>query len=203
MKKIILSGCFCLMLSALLSQKLWTEGDRNYLVENLTRTKEMLIKETQDLSENQWNFKESPDRWSIREVIEHVAIWELLLQARVSNAMGNGPHPELAATAKPDSIYLGFIMEEKPHISIDYTKPFTYTLPMGLNSGQTNMAWFLKMRNESVEWLKNATEDLRIYQQFPGDKKNLHQVYITIFGHSERHYRQIMKIKSNPAFPKA
>jgi hypothetical protein len=203
MKQIILSGCFCLILSGLLAQKLWTEDDRKYQLENLTRTRDLLIKETTGLTEQQWNFKESPDRWSIKEVIEHINIWELLLQARISGSLSKGPKPELAATAKPDSIFLGFIMEEKPHVSVDYTKPFTYTLPMGLSSGQTNMAWFLKMRNESIEWLKTATEDLRLYPQFPGDQKNLHQVYITLFGHSERHYRQIMKIKMHPSYPKS
>jgi len=203
MKHIILSACFCLMLSGLFAQKLWSEADRSYLLENLTRTRDLLIKETKGLSEKQWNFKESADRWSIKEVVEHIAIWELLLQARISNSLGKGPNPDMAATAVADSIFLGFIMEEKPHVSTDYTKPFTYTLPMGLNSGSANMSWLLKMRNESIDWLKVATEDLRLYPQFPGDKKNLHQVYITLFGHSERHYKQIMKIKMNPNFPKA
>ena len=201
MKKLILGGCFCLMLSNLFSQKLWSEADRNYLVENLTRTRDMLIKETQELTEQQWNFKESPERWSINEVVEHIAIWELLLDARISNSLGRGPKPEIADSARPDSMFVSFIMEEKPHISTDYTKPFTYTLPMGLHSGKDNMAWLFKMRNESIEWLKTATEDLKIYPQFPGDYKNLHQVYITTFGHAERHHRQIMKIKSNPAYP--
>ena len=203
MKHVILSGCFCLVLTGLIAQKLWTENDRSYLLENLIRTKDLLVKETQGLSEKQWNFKESPDKWSIKEVVEHIAIWELLLQARISNSLAKGVKPELAATAVADSIFLDFIMEEKPHVSTDYTKPFTYTLPMGLNSGKTNMSWLLKMRNESIEWLKTATEDLRLYPQFPADKKSLHQVYITLFGHSERHYRQIMKIKAHPDFPKA
>jgi hypothetical protein len=203
MKKLIFSGCFCLILSGLLSQKLWTEADRNYLIENLTRTREMLVKETQNLTEQQWNFKELPERWSIGEVVEHIAIWELLLQARVSNSLGRGPQPAIADSARPDSIFVSFIMEEKPHISTDYTKPFTYTLPMGLHSGKDNLAWLLRMRNESIEWLETASEDLKVYPQFPGDYKNLHQVYITTFGHAERHYRQIMKIKSNPAYPKA
>jgi hypothetical protein len=72
---------------------------------------------------------------------------------------------------------------------------------MGLHNGKDNMAWWLKMRNESIEWLKTSTDDLKVFPQFPGEYKNLHQVYITLFGHSERHYRQIMKIKSNPAYP--
>ena len=179
----------------------WSETDRKYLVDNLARTREMIIGETNNLTKEQWNFKESADRWSISEVIEHIAIWELLLSHEVSKALSGGLQPQLNKDAKPDSIYVGFIMEEKPHISIEYTKPFTYTLPMGLNDGKNNVAWFLKMRNESIGYLSTATEDLRSYY-LKASRPNIHQLYITIFGHSERHYRQIMKIKANPGYPK-
>jgi len=179
----------------------WSETDRKYLVDNLARTREMIIGETNNLTKEQWNFKESADRWSISEVIEHIAIWELLLSHEVSKALSGGLQPQLNKDAKPDSIYVGFIMEEKPHISIEYTKPFTYTLPMGLNDGKNNVAWFLKMRNESIGYLSTASVDLRSYY-LKASRPNIHQLYITIFGHSERHYRQIMKIKTNPGYPK-
>jgi len=198
--KFILGAVFCLLLNInSFSQQSWTEADRKYLIDNLIRTRDSIIKETENLTEVQWNFKESPDRWSIKEVIEHVAIWELLLMHEVSRALGSPAHPEWQA--KPDSMYLGFILEDKPHISVEYTKPFTYTLPLGLNNGNNNVAWFLKMRNESIEYLKTAKEDLRSFY-LKETRPNVHQVYIYIFGHSERHLRQIRKIKNHPNYPK-
>jgi len=182
--------------------KHWTETDRHWLLDSLKTTRDQLIKETENLTDAQWNFKESPDRWSIKEVVEHICYWELLLTHEVSKALAQGPKPELAANTKPDSIALGFILEPKQHISTDYTKPFTYTLPMGLNDGRNNVAWFLKMRNESVNFIDSTTADLRVY--FMYDKRpNIHQVYITIFGHTERHLRQIRKIKANVNYPKS
>lgn len=180
---------------------LWTEADRKYLLDNLMRSRDELIRETEGLSQNQWNFKESTDRWSINEIVEHIAIWELLLDHEISRGLSAGPQPELIKMAKSDSEYLGFIMEEKPHVSIEYTKPFTYTLPMGLNTGKNNLAWFLKMRNESVDYVTRATEDLRIYFLKPG-RGCTHQVYITLFGHTDRHLRQIKKVKQHPNYPK-
>jgi hypothetical protein len=105
-------------------------------------------------------------------------------------------------TPRQDSVYLAFILEETPHISVEYTKPFTYTLPLGLNSGKNNMAWFLKMRNESIEYLKTAQEDLRTHY-LKQSRPNVHQVYITIFGHCQRHLRQIKKIKTHSNYPTA
>lgn len=198
---ILLAGSSSIFHSYSQDVKLWTEADRQYLLANLVRSKEELVKETKGLTKEQWSFKESPDRWSINQVIEHIATWELLLDHEISRALLDGPKPDLYKTAKPDSVILGFILEEKPHISEEYTKPFTYTVPMGLNEGTNNLMWFLKMRNESIAYVEKATEDLRSYNLKPG-RPNLHQRYITVFGHCDRHLRQIRKIKQHPNYPK-
>ncbi len=204
MKPLFLSAAFLFIVTfhAFAQQpQRWTDEDRKYLITNLQSTRDALIKETTGLTEAQWSFKESPDRWSIKEVVEHIDLWELLLQREVSMALSWGPKPELAQTAQPDSLKLAFIMEEKQHISVEYTKPFTFTVPMGLNDGKTNMAWFLKMREESIGYLATTKDDLRAYFQRAG-RGSVHQVYITTFGHTARHLRQIQKIKQHQNWPK-
>jgi hypothetical protein len=193
--------CFFAAGTVAQESKPWGETDRTYLLQNLTRSRDALVKATENLTEVQWNFKEAPDRWSIKEVVEHIAIWELLFQREISQAISAGPQTELAKTAKPDSVYSTFIMENKPHVSVEYTKPFTFSLPMGLNTGANNVAWFLKMRNESITYLTGAKEDLRAHFLKPG-RPNVHQVYINTFGHADRHLRQVMKIKQHPNYPK-
>src|SRR5260370_1181847 len=42
----------------------------------LTQTRDALIEATKGLSEAQWKFKAGPDRWSIAEVVEHLALIE-------------------------------------------------------------------------------------------------------------------------------
>ena len=87
---------FCLFVAFVVTAqdtKQWSEADRKFLVDNLTRSRDAVVKETQNLSEAQWNFKESPDRWSIKEVVEHIAIWELLFQSDISQALAAGPRP--------------------------------------------------------------------------------------------------------------
>lgn len=181
--------------------KLWSEQDRQYLLDNLTRSREELIKKTKDLTKEQQNFKESPDRWSINEIVEHIAIWEMLLCHRISGQLSGGPKPDLAAQAIADSVKLGFIMEEKTHHSADYTKPYTYTIPMGLNNLKNNMTWFLKMRNESINFVSTTDNDLRLYF-VQGNQTSTHGTFITLFGHTDRHLRQIRKVKQHPKYPK-
>ena len=193
---------FILMLPSSAQQsKIWSEENRKYLVDNLSRTRDSIIAEAKNLSQAQWNFKESPDRWSINQIVEHLAIWELLLQREVSQALVAGPRAELNKDARTDSAVVGFLMEENPHIATEYTKPFTFTVPMGLNEGKNNLALFLKMRNEGVNYVDSTATDLRAYFLRPG-RGNVHQVFITIFAHTDRHLRQIRKVKLDPKYPK-
>ncbi|MBA4056400.1 MAG: DinB family protein, partial [Marivirga sp.] len=119
MKKFILLAAVLQFAVSAYSQEtaLWTEGDRKYLLDILTRSRDELIRETKDLTKEQWNFKESPERWSINHIVEHIAIWELLMTHDVSRMLSNGPQPEMLAKASADSIFQNFIMEEKQHIS--------------------------------------------------------------------------------------
>jgi hypothetical protein len=115
--------------------------------------------------------------------------------------MAGGPQPALQQKQQPDSVKLRFLMEEHPHITTEYTKPFTFSVPMGINQGQNNMKWVLKMRNESLSYLSTTKEDLRAYYLKEG-RGSIHQIYISTFGHTDRHLRQIRKIKAHPQYPK-
>jgi hypothetical protein len=180
--------------------KLWTETDRKYLFDNLTRSRDELIKETKGLTQAQSEFKESPDRWSINQIVEHIAIWELLLSHDISRAYNAGIKPERIKTAEADSTFVNFIYETAPHYSLEYTKPFSYTIPMGINPLAKNLAWFLKMRNESIEFISKTPDDLRTY--FRNSTGSIHQAYIYVFGHTDRHLRQIIKVKQHAKYPK-
>lgn len=179
--------------------KRWTEADRKYLLENLIRSRDEMNKETQGLTTAQYNFKESNDRWSINQVVEHIGYWEMLLDHEIANSLETGQQPDRMKTARHDSTFMNFIMQHKPHYSLEYTKPFSYTIPMGLNELKNNQAWLLKMRNESIEYVTIAKDDLRVYFNSYG---SIHQLYIYVFGHMDRHVRQIKKIKQHANYPK-
>ena len=203
MKSFFCTALTVALLSHSLAQQAKSSSDeeRKYLVENLSRTRDEVITETRNLSQAQWNFKESDDRWSINQIVEHLAIWELLLDREVSQALVAGERPELNNGSRTDSAILAFLMEEKVHIATEYTKPFTFTVPMGLNQGKNNLEWFLKMRNEGIGFVDSTRSNLRVYFLRPG-RGNIHQVFTTIFAHTDRHLRQIRRVKAHANFPK-
>jgi hypothetical protein len=174
---------------------LWTETDRQYLLNNLTRTRDSIIKETAHLTPAQWTFKESPERWSIAQIIEHLSYWEIIYSREIALSLRQKPQPELSKVSRPDSTYLNFLMEEGPHVASNYSQP------LGLTEGKNDLALFLKLRNEHIESVRTTAIDLRAYYLLP-TRPNVHQVYLNIFGHCDRHLRQIRKVKIHTGYPR-
>ncbi len=179
------------------SNNLNVEKDLQYTLDNLKRTRDILITETENLSPAQWSFKESPERWSIGEVVEHLAIWELLWAREISIGLRNKPTPELNLTSHPDSYYHTFIMEEKNHDSPAISKP------QGHIVGKDNLNWFVKLRNENINFAEKIQVPLKDHFEFTNtaEPRNMYQVYIYQWGHIDRHLKQIKKIKVHPKFP--
>jgi hypothetical protein len=178
----------------------WTEADRKYLLDNLSRSKKELIEETKNLTEKQWNFKPSADGWSINQIVEHLDRYELIFMHEISVALQMGAIPDFPQH-HPDSLFLDNDPKDlKKEKTTDFTKPFTISVPLGINEGANNMIWFNKMRDESIDYVKSASQNIRIhYVNFGAD---VHQKFIMIFTHTDRHVRQIKRVKANPNYPK-
>jgi hypothetical protein len=177
--------------------QVWTEADRKYLLDNLIRSKEEIIAETKSLTKEQWNFKESPDRWNINQIVEHIALWEILFMHEISRALAMEPNPTFAYA--PDSVFLG--QDPKALNAMDYTKPFSFAIPLGNNEGKNNVIWLTTMRNESIDYLKMETKNIKLQYDYCSGT-NVYQYYLAIFSHTDRHLRQIRKVKTHSKYPK-
>ena len=178
----------------------WTATDKKYLLDNLIRTKKELIAETKNLTKKQWDFKESPDRWSINQIVEHIDRYELIFMHEVSVSLQMGPIPDFPQHL-PDSMFVDQDPKDlKKNNTTDFTKPFTISVPIGNNEGVNNMVWFNKMRDESIDYLTSTTQNLR--QHYVNFGPDVHQKFMMIFTHTDRHIRQIRRVKANPNYPK-
>lgn len=178
----------------------WTEADRKYLLDNLIRSKEEILSETKNLTKEQWNFKESPDRWSINQIVEHLCLWEVITMNDVSGALRMGPLSDFTHYV-PDSLFIDHDPGRlKKSNTTEYSKPFTYGVPLGNNEGKNNIIWYTTLTNESIDYLKKTSDNLRIYYICFGP--NIHQRFMMFFQHSFRHLAQIKEVKAHPKYPK-
>ncbi|WP_353719167.1 DinB family protein [Dyadobacter sp. 676] len=188
----------CAALRCFGQEKLWTAADKQSTIGQLIRTRDAVVRETENLTPEQWSFREAPDRWSIAEIVEHLALWEIVWSRELSIGARNKPQPELLKTTRPDSYYQEFIMEPNPH------KAAEIAAPTGFIKGKDNLTFFLRGREQNLTFVRNSDADMRAIFELTGtpEPRNMHQVLIYHWGHTDRHLRQILKVKSRPSYPR-
>jgi hypothetical protein len=71
-----------------------TPAEKDRALQYLETTKKNVLDATKGLSEAQWNFKASPDRWSVAQVMEHIAAAEDFIRGTVKEKVMMGPAGE-------------------------------------------------------------------------------------------------------------
>jgi len=188
-----------LALSAVWAGPSLTETEKNEGLAQLDRTRAAVVEATQGLSESQWNFKPAPDRWSVREVVEHIALVEGMLLEHISKTVMQAP------AGKPDRDYKSVDKMVLTAIA-DRTQKAQApepARPTGRWSPEECVDHFLKNRERTVGFLK-STPGMRehVVESPLGQPLDAYQWVLYISAHSERHTKQILEVKTDPNFPK-
>ncbi len=175
----------------------WAYVDKQTVLDQYRRTQKEVNDETANLSGAQWNFRETPERWNVGQVLEHLNMWQLVTLENVRYTLYLGPHPELVQSVPSDSVNASFIYEEGAHVSPDFT------VPTGLIPDVNNLKIFNLKCDEIIQGIEANGGDLRTFIRLgkEGQNRNLAQMYIIQYGHVDRHLRQIRKIKADAKFP--
>jgi hypothetical protein len=97
------AGSILLLVAAVAVAEEISAQDRAKLVQYLTGARDQVLAEAAALSDAQWSFKPGPDRWSVGEVVEHLALAESLifdLQQRWSPGRRRRPSSALPRRAR-------------------------------------------------------------------------------------------------------
>jgi len=178
--------------------RLWTDKDRIMILNELKRTKQAVIAETSALTNKQWHFKPSKDAWCIAQVIEHLGLYEriFLQEAWIATELP----PQYFATTLTDSTYLSWMAESQSHNAPDNA------IPLGYMKGKDNLSYFNFGRDAIIDFVGKTDKDLKAHftprAGEPNDRRSIHGLFVVHYGHTDRHLRQIMRIKSHPDYPK-
>jgi DinB superfamily len=72
----------------------FTEKDRDFALKYLKETQAEFLKAVSGLSEEQFNFKPDPKKWSVAEVAEHIIVVETRLLPTITEKILKNPAPE-------------------------------------------------------------------------------------------------------------
>jgi hypothetical protein len=179
-----------------------SQADKDHALQYLESTKKGVLEATKGLSDAQWNFKPAPDRWSVAEVMEHLAAAEDMLRGMTQEQVMKTPAipaRDPAELKKIDDSVIAMV-PDRSH-KVDAPEPLRPTNRFG--SPADAQKHFLESRAATEEYLR-STPDLRAHaiDSPMGMKLDGYEWVLLIAGHSERHTKQMLEVKADPNFPK-
>jgi len=176
-----------------------TTADRERGTKYLEQTRDGIVSATKGLSDAQMKFKPAPDRWSVADISEHIALAEDFLFQNVTDKIMKSPAgPADRDTAKADAMVVAMI-PDRSH-KAQAPPPL---VPTGRWTPAETLDHFLKSRAKTIAFL-DSTPDLRqhVVDSPLGQPLDAYEWLLFVAAHSERHTKQILEVKADPNFPK-
>ena len=193
-----------LLAAVAVSAETLTKVDRDKAIAELEESRKAFLDATKGLSDAQWNFKPAPERWSVAECAEHIALSEKFIFGRITNdIVKSAATPEKRDAVKGKDELIVKILQDRSHKAtapepLDPTKR-----PM---SPEDSVKLFLESRAQTIEYVKTTQDDLRDHfydHPVPAiGTLDAYQWILLISGHTRRHTLQILEVKADANFPK-
>jgi len=177
-----------------------SKKERKSGISILKETRDDAMNATKGLSESQLNYKITPERWSVKECMYHIAGAEKLLWTMFETAMKAPANPEKRSEIKVTDEQVVKMVEDRT-VKAQAPEPIQ-PKNTGFTSLETALEDFKKNRGEHIKYLKNSTEDLRNHAiQMPFGYIDGYQFILFMAAHSNRHTQQMNEVKADPGFP--
>lgn len=177
-----------------------TPEQRDAIVRELERSQNALLGAARGLTPAQLTWKSSPERWSIAENLEHVALAEVLFQGRLDRMSEAEPSAETVQRVAG---------KEEATISAGrdrHTKRMARgpALPNGnITSFEAFEAHFTPLRQQSIAFVQSTNAPLHAVTEVHHALGELsgHQWLCLLSAHCERHAAQAQEVRATPGFP--
>jgi len=178
-------------------------ADKDRALAYLESTKKGVVDATKGLSDAQWNFKPAPDRWSIAEVMEHLAAAEDMLRTMDQEQVMKSPAIPPRDPEELKKIDAG-VLAQVPDRSHKISAPEPLKPTNRFGSPADAEKHFVESRATTEQYLKTTT-DLRAHATDSpmGVKMDGYEWILLIAAHSERHTKQMLEVKADPNYPKS
>jgi hypothetical protein len=176
-----------------------SDDDREHLLVHFEMTGQVLAEQVRGLSPAQLEYKASPDRWSIRECVSHLAVAEPDYWRDLMKSVKTAPDMQGRKSSNTDADILWYGIDRVVHTKTGggHEKVDTYK-DVGVA-----LAKFHALRATMIEYIKSTHDDLRAHSFGDREPIDCWQWMLEISTHAERHIQQIREIKADPNFPKS
>jgi uncharacterized damage-inducible protein DinB len=176
-----------------------TELERSKALRLLTRSRQTLLDAVQGVSDAQARWKPTPDRWSILEYVEHLAVSDDGLIEVIQQSLKTPARPETEEQRREREAKI----RETP-IPRGANRAPEFLRPGGrFGSLAEAIAAFVAARERSMEYARTTQDDLRSHFAEHGVLGPL-DGYQWLMGnarHAETHAAHIRELRAMPGFP--
>ena len=175
-----------------------TDAERTRAKQELNATRQRLADATANLSDAQWTFRSAPERWTIAEVMEHLAITENAILGLVRSQLLQSPLDPTVNQNRDSRILTGLADRTNKFQAPEIVRPASK-----FPTGKAAAAAFAEGRKATIAYAESTADPLRAHSLAhpafgPIDG---YQWLLFLSGHSDRHRLQIEEIKADPKFP--
>ena len=177
-----------------------TDEQRAYLIDLLTTNTDRVRAAAADLTDAQLAFKPSPDRWSIAECIEHIALVEWGMFQGIQKGLSYPDNLEKRAEIRVSDLDVVKAVRSR-NVTLPAPEP---TVPTGQFPSVLNaLDSFERERKANLSIVENATENLRThFARHPAfGWIDTYQALLVLALHPVRHLKQIDEVKADAGFP--
>ncbi|MDX1479705.1 MAG: DinB family protein [Saprospiraceae bacterium] len=182
----------------------WTADEKASLLSELDRSQDAVVDACRLLTADQWQFRESPDRWSIIEIVEHLQLQDLMFWRELYVLMQfPAMHYYHGLHKAPDSVFVSYATVTGANTS---RAPW-YIRPHGRwQTIEQALEIYRETRARIRELVETSEVDFRQYITPRGwrdqaELRDLHQLVLLLVAHTDRHHGQIERVKAHPDWP--
>jgi len=178
-----------------------SEEERTFLIDHMKGNRNELIGLVKGLSKKQLDFKFDPERWSIRECVEHIAITENSLWEWAASGLNEPANPALRAEVKVNEKMIIARLSDRTN-KLEAPQE---ARPTGKYAKVKDaLDDYEKRRESTIAFVESTQEDLRSHfvKHHVAGTIDVYMALVLLSAHQSRHNLQIREIMGAEGFPK-
>ncbi len=181
-----------------------TQGERDFAMSSMQATRKIFLDSVAGLTAAQWNFKAAPERWSIAECAEHIALSEDLISGMGKSTLAKPADAEKAVRGDAARADDQKILEAVVDRSHKAQAPEPLKPNHKFSTPEEAVDHFKKSRDANIDYIEKTQDDLRAHSAVgpTGNPLDSYRWFLLMSAHTERHTNQIKEVKADPNFPK-
>ena len=200
MRLLILACVTALAMPQAATQEQLSQKDRDAAIKYLESTRAKFLASIDGVSEAQWTFKPGPDRWSIAETAEHIAVSETTILQLVTERILKSPNVPADPARATDAKVIEVITDRSGKAQAPEMLKPTNRWP----NKEALAKEFEAARARTIDYVRTTKDDLRGHAMAHPALQSIdgYQWVLLLAAHSARHTAQIEEVKAAAGYPK-